>query len=178
LSRVVEVVRTHLELRSRDQLRAAPIPDPSIRFVLRKPISVEHYRRLYRAVGDRWYWHDRNAWTDEQLAAHLSAPSLFVWECLAGDRTAGYFELVRRDDGVGEIAYFGLLEEFIGRGIGKAMLSRAVEETWALGAARVYLNTCTLDSPHALPNYLARGFEETRKERYVVTLPDDEPSDA
>jgi len=29
---------------------------------------------------------------------------------------------------------------------------------WAWGAAYVWLHTCTLDAPAALPNYLARGF--------------------
>jgi hypothetical protein len=53
------------------------------------------------------------------------------------------------------------------------MLTRAADEAWALGANRVWLHTCTLDSPHALPNYKARGFEEFRRERYVAQLPDD-----
>jgi GNAT superfamily N-acetyltransferase len=166
LSRVVEVVRTYLELRSPEQLKAAASPDPTLRFVLRNPISVEHYRRLYRAVGDRWYWHDRNAWSDDQLAAHLASPAISVWECLLGEETAGFFELVKHDDGTAEIAYFGLVEEAIGRGIGKAMLTRAAQEAWALGPSRVWLHTCTLDSPRALPNYLARGFEKTRTEVY------------
>ena len=61
------------------------------------------------------------------------------------------------------------------RGLGKAMLTRAADEAWALEPTRVWLHTCTLDSPHALPNYLARGFTPTRRERYVAELPD-EPS--
>ncbi len=164
LSRSVEVVRTYLELRSPEQLRAAPVPDSSIQFVRRDRIATDHYRRLYQAVGDRWHWHDRNAWSDDQLAAHLSSANISVWECVADDRTAGFFELAAHDDGSVEIAYFGLLEEFMGRGIGKAMLTRAAQQAWALGAARVWLHTCTLDSPRALPNYLARGFEKTRTE--------------
>jgi hypothetical protein len=35
----------------------------------------------------------------------------------------------------------------------------------------VWLHTCTLDSPHALPNYLARGFREFRKEIYQADIP-------
>jgi len=83
------------------------------------------------------------------------------------------FELDRHDDGSVEIAYFGLRPEFIGRGIGKAMLTRAADEAWALGADRVWLHTCTLDSAHALPNYLARGFTQFRRETYTAELPDD-----
>jgi GNAT superfamily N-acetyltransferase len=60
----------------------------------------------------------------------------------------------------------------MGRGIGKALLSRAAEEAWSLGPNRVWLHTCTLDSPRALPNYLKRGFEQYDQETYVVQLPD------
>ena len=73
-----------------------------------------------------------------------------------------------------EIAYFGLRPEFFGRGIGKAMLTRAAEEAWALGAKRVWLHTCTLDSTHALPNYLARGFTQFRQESFTADLPDED----
>jgi GNAT superfamily N-acetyltransferase len=137
-------------------------------------MSVREYRRLYHDVGERWHWHDRNIWSDEQMAAHLTSPDVAVWECLVAGDSAGFFELQRVSDGSVEIAYFGLVERFIGRGIGKAMLTRAAEEAWALGPSRVWLHTCTLDSPRALPNYKARGFEEYRQETFVVQLPDDD----
>jgi len=38
--------------------------------------------------------------------------------------------------------------------------------------ARVWLHTCTLDDPAALPNYVARGFRPFREERYEADLPD------
>ncbi len=170
MSPVVEVVRTYLELRPRDQLRPAYIDDPRVRFIRRDDITPTEYRTLYRAVGDRWHWHDRNAWSDEKLAAYLARPPVSVWICQVDDDRAGYFELERGDDGAVEIAYFGLVPEFVGRGLGKAMLTRAAEEAFAGGATRVWLHTCTLDSPAALPNYTARGFEETRKETYVMQI--------
>ena len=170
MSHDVEVVRTYLELRSPSQLRASISDDSSIQFVRRDDITTGEYRRLYRAVGDKWYWHDRNAWPDAELAAYLESPNTMVWECRAANETAGFFELAEHDDGSVEIAYFGLTAPFIGRGLGKIMLTRAAQEAWALAPTRVWLHTCTLDSPHALPNYLARGFEETGKETYIETL--------
>ena len=94
---------------------------------------------------------------DHALAAHRS-----------GGAPAGYFELKRCDDGSVEIAYFGLLPDFVGKGLGKYLLVRAIEEAWALAPSRVWLHTCTLDHPAALPNYLARGFKATKTERYTV----------
>jgi GNAT superfamily N-acetyltransferase len=170
LSRAVEVVRTYLELRSPAQLRGVATSDPAVVFVRRDHITVDDYRRLYRAVGEQWHWNDRNAWSDERLAAHLSAPSVAVWECLVSNERAGFFELQQCDDGSVEIAYFGLVDRFIGRGLGKVMLTRAAEEAWANEPTRVWLHTCTLDSPHALANYKARGFEETHRETFVYQL--------
>lgn len=168
-----DVVRTYLELTSPEQLRGANIADVGGVVVRRNHIAVDHYRRLYGAVGFRWYWRDRDTWTDERLAEYLAAKEVSVWECLVGRDTAGFFELLKQDDGSVEIAYFGLVEDYFGRGLGKGLLTRAVTEAWALGATRVWLHTCTLDSPHALPNYLARGFQKTHTETYTALLQDD-----
>jgi len=71
-----------------------------------------------------------------------------------------------------EVMYFGLVPSFIGRGLGGWLLTRAVEEAFALGGKRVILNTCTLDAPQALPNYLSRGFTIVREERYRLEIPE------
>lgn len=98
-----------------------------------------------------------------------------MWELTArGNKSAGFFELQRHDDGSVEIAYFGLVPEFFGRGYGGWLLERAVEEAWAMGggggATRVWLHTCTLDSERALPNYTARGFVPYKTERLLVDI--------
>ncbi len=81
----------------------------------------------------------------------------------------GWYELRRvAEDRSVEIAYFGLAPEAIGAGLGKHLLSCAVRDAWALGAARVWLHTCTLDHPHALPNYEKRGFAAYKTEAYDV----------
>ena len=65
---------------------------------------------------------------------------------LMGD--AGYYEL--RPDGPDvEIAYFGLLPAYQGRGLGGALLEHALRRAFELGG-RVWVRTCTLDGPHAL----------------------------
>jgi GNAT superfamily N-acetyltransferase len=168
--RRVEVVRTYLTLDDPAQLRAAKPADPSARIERRSPCTVALYRRLYHDVGEPWFWHERLKWTDDELAQYLAAPNVRVWELLVAGESAGYFELYRHDDGSVEIDYFGLLPDFIGRGLGGWMLTRAVEEAWAMGANRVWLHTCTLDSPRALPGYKARGFREFKTERLEVEI--------
>lgn len=163
----VSVIRTHLELRHRDELRPTRTPAEPVRLVQRSPIGPAEYRALYALVGERWFWRDRDAWRDEDLQSYLDLPAVHVWIADVGDTIAGYFEL-RESGAVVEIVYFGLAAAYIGRGLGGWLLTRAVEIAFDLGAARVVLNTCTLDGPHALPNYLARGFRIVRDESYEV----------
>lgn len=166
----VEVVRTYLELRDPTSLRGSPFPSSEARVVKRGAYPLQDYRRLYRDVGRQWHWRDRLSWSDTELSDYLTSPDVSVWELLVGEASAGFFELRRHADGSVEIAYFGLAPAFIGRGLGGALLTRAVEEAWALGAKRVWLHTCTLDSPRALPNYIARGFEPFKTERYETDI--------
>jgi GNAT superfamily N-acetyltransferase len=138
---------------------------------------VSLYRRLYREVGQPWFWHERLKWTDAELEEHLTNPNVAVWELMADGESAGYFELYHHEDASVEIDYFGLIPRFIGRGLGGTMLTRAIQEAWALGGTRVWLHTCTLDSPRALPGYKARGFRPYKTERLEVDIEGDEVVD-
>ena len=167
----VDVVRTYLEMRSPDALRPAGAPAGVRAHVerLARP-TVEEYRALYREVGGPYHWRDRLAWSDQQLAAYLADPAVSVWVLVVDGARAGYFEQ-RRDAEAVEIVYFGLTPPFVGRGLGKFLLTRAVEEGWRTpDVTRLWLHTCTLDDRAALPNYLARGFVETRRETYAAEL--------
>jgi GNAT superfamily N-acetyltransferase len=142
-------------------------PDFTIRRVDQP--TPELYRQLYRTVGEDYHWRDRWDWTDEQIAAHLASPDISVYVAQAGGRFAGFYELRRvRDDDSVEIAYFGLAPESLGKGLGKHLLSYAVLDAWGMQPGRVWLHTCTLDHPAALPNYLARGFVPYQTETYRV----------
>jgi GNAT superfamily N-acetyltransferase len=165
-----EVTRIHLSLAQAD-LRPGRPPAQPVALERRRPIDTADYRALYQLVGEQWLWRDRLAWSDEALSRHLELPDVHVWVALVEGRTAGYFELQKQADGDVEIVYFGLAPSFIGQGIGGWLLTRAAEESFALGARHVVLNTCTLDAPQALPNYLARGFTVVREERYVTDVP-------
>jgi GNAT superfamily N-acetyltransferase len=161
----VDVVRTHLEMRSIDALRRSRPPSEDARLA-RRHLTPDEYRAIYSLVGERWHWRDRLLLSDEELDRYLASPDVHVWLLTVNEELAGYFELQRYQDLRVEIMYFGLAANFIGRGLGGWMLTRAVEEAFALGATHVTVHTCTLDAPTALPNYLARGFVIVRQERY------------
>jgi GNAT superfamily N-acetyltransferase len=161
-------VRTYLELRDPSELRPARIDDLPVRVERVENCPTAFWRFLYSEVGRRFHWVDRLGWTDEYISNYLNDPSVSLWLLTVAGAPAGYFELRREPDGAFEIAYFGLLQEFTGRGFGAYLLTEAAERAWALGATRVWLHTCTLDHPAALPNYLKRGFQIVRSEEYVV----------
>ena len=165
----MQATRTYLELTDRTQFRPAfgDFPDLAVRRVA--GAAPQLYRDCYRTVGAAHHWRDRWNWSDPEIAAHLARPEITLHVAERGGRLAGWYELRQvPDDRSVEIAYFGLAPDAIGRGLGKHLLSCAVRDAWVLDATRVWLHTSTLDHPHALPNYEARGFAVYRTEHYEV----------
>jgi ribosomal protein S18 acetylase RimI-like enzyme len=162
------VTRTYLELAAPSDFRPVDQPDPAPRIERVGECPASFYRYLYAEVGRAFRWTDRLGWSDDTIRGHLATPGLSLWLLTWEAAPAGYFELKPHEDGSVEIAYFGLLPEYIGRGWGKYLLSEAVREAWRLKPTRVWLHTCTLDHPAALPNYLGRGFRSVREETYSV----------
>jgi len=162
------VTRTYLGMRSPVELRPATLPVPAPRIQRVDQCSVDIFRFLYRQVGQAYHWTDRLRWSDETIQGHLATPGVSIWVMTWDGEPAGYFELREHEDRSVEIAYFGLLPAFLGRGWGKFLLTQATDAAWRLGAVRVWLHTCTLDHPAALPKYLKRGFRPIREEVYEV----------
>mgnify|MGYP002628615492 CR=1 FL=1 len=172
----VEVTRTYLEMSSMEQLRTGREPEVSAALERIDPCSVDTWRALYRQIGAPWHWHDRDAWEQRALAAHLARPDIRIYHVRADlgpewTDSAGFLELERHGDGSIEIAYIGLDQRVLGRRLGAWLVSEAVRAAFAWGAERTWLHTCTLDAPAALPNYLSRGFSITQVETYVTTIP-------
>jgi GNAT superfamily N-acetyltransferase len=161
-----DAVRTYLEMRDRGALDARRLDDGSVRIERIENCPASFYRYLYTEVGREYKWIDRLGWSDDQIRAHLSHRDVGLWLLTVRGAPAGYFELKRDTAGGVEIAYFGLLPEYIGRGLGGHLLTAAVEQAWSIGAARVWLHTNTLDHPAALANYLKRGFRAFHAESF------------
>ncbi len=157
------VIRTYLEMRERPGGERVPTPEGA--HVEQLPsCPAQLYRQLYAEVGRQWGWLNRLWWTDEELTAHLGRAAVRIRVLHLNGAPAGFYELVSQADGSVEIGYFGLMSHAIGQGLGRWLLGEAVGEAWSMGATRVWLHTCTLDHPQALPNYLKRGFVVTGTE--------------
>ena len=171
---VKRIRRTYLTLNAREKFHPTRRPMRQAVWLLLPSPTVAEWRHLYATIGGPWNWHDRDRWSDRQIGDRLARPQVHVFRAdaalnaLADDieHGVGFVELEKHPNGSVEIVYFGLTKSAQGFGLGAWMLERAVEEAWGLGATRVWLHTCTEDSPHALTNYLARGFEVEREEEY------------
>ncbi|MBC8074576.1 MAG: GNAT family N-acetyltransferase [Chloroflexales bacterium] len=169
------VTTFYLEMTDPAALRPARAADDALTTVRAEIPSPELSRFLYTAVGGDWHWIDRLGWPYARWLAYLSRPELHTWVGYVAGTPAGYFELEQQPGGSVEIAYFGLLPQFVGRGLGGALLTAAIERAWQLGAARVWVHTCTLDGPAALRNYQARGLHLYAQEEEDVELPAQPP---
>lgn len=152
------VTTTYLEMRDAAQLRRARKPTSEVQIIRAEIPSPSLNRYLYSAVGGDWHWIDRLSWSYARWQQYLDRPQLQTWVLYQQGTPAGYVELEAQDGGNVEIAYFGLIREFIGQGLGGHLLSIGIEQAWAMpDTQRVWVHTCTLDGAHALGNYLARG---------------------
>lgn len=170
------LVTTYLQMGSLTEFRPTQVTSDACQVTSEEDWRFN--REMYLAVGEKWKWIDKRPWTDEQWQDYASDPNLRTFAGHCGDKVAGYYELRRHplslqamtpaareeaaaNQGDVEIAYFGLLPEFIGRGLGGALLTCAVENAWSWSPTpmRVWVHTCNRDHPSALANYQARGFK-------------------
>jgi GNAT superfamily N-acetyltransferase len=139
-------------------------------------VSPELNRFLYTAVGGDWHWRDRLGWPWQRWYDWLSRPGVETWVAYLRGTPAGYVELDGATvPGEVEVAYFGVLPAFLGRGIGGHLLTAALERAWATGPRRVWVHTCSLDGPAALANYQARGMRVYRTETEDEDVPERAP---
>jgi ribosomal protein S18 acetylase RimI-like enzyme len=168
----VTVITTYLHLPSRAQFcpTTSDTPDRLI-LAAREPL-VAFARFLYAVVGRDYYWIDRHAWSDTAWQNYLTHPGVTQLVLYLRGTPAGYIELNAAAEEPGtEVAYFGIIPAFQGRGLGKHLLSHGVQHAFDNGAERVWLHTCTLDGPHAQANYQARGFIPYRTTTHEQVLP-------
>lgn len=137
---------------------AGPAPEGEVRVERLQRPSVEEYRFLYDSVGRGYRWVDRNLMPDDDLRRIIQDERVEIHVLRVAGGPAGYAELDCRNPREIELAYFGLFPGFTGRGLGKWFLAWALDAAWSRRPDRVWVHTCDLDHPAALPLYLKAGF--------------------
>ena len=171
----LEVTITYLEMHRRlsSSLRLST-PKQTAIFQAHQP-TLSFYRYLYVQVGGSWLWYERRAMDNEELRVIIHDPAGSIYVLYFDGVPAGYVELDGRVDHEIELAYFGLLPDFIGRGLGPWLLNWALDTAWNREPSRIWVNTCNLDHPKALLCYQRAGFEPYRQEFTRIRDPRLEP---
>jgi GNAT superfamily N-acetyltransferase len=166
------LVTTYLQMTDWSQFRPAYLHYlHGIKLMCMGTPDVAFYRFLYTSVGEQWRWRERLAHSDEEIKALLIDPGTSIHVLYVNGAPAGYIELAQRKEGSAgryfstEIVYFGLRATYIGRGLGKHLLSHGIAYAWNKGTQRLWVHTCNLDNPHALNNYIKRGFKIYRVDK-------------
>jgi len=172
MAQKIETVITYLEMTSAPVSVPPRQPKGPIAIMRADPPTLSFYRYLYNTVGAAYLWWERRAMSDDALSAAVLNDNVDVYVLYVRGTPAGYYELLTNTlQNEIEIAYFGIMPEFVGCGYGAYLLRVAVDEAWQRGPNRLLVNTCTLDHPTALTNYQRAGFEPYDQETRLIDDP-------
>ncbi len=116
------------------------------------------YRALFRRVGEDWLWCSRLVMSDDELRSIIDSRQVEIYVPHHDGHPAGLLELDFRKRGECELAFFGLVKEKIGKGLGRRLMNDAVALAWAKPIRRFFVHTCTFDHPGAVAFYRRSGF--------------------
>jgi ribosomal protein S18 acetylase RimI-like enzyme len=163
-----EVIRNYLEINSLKDLKEVNLLFDNYSLNLLDPINFQLNKFFYKNIGKNYQWTDRLVWSNSKWIDYISNEKLFTYILKDNQSVAGYFELIYdKETKEGEIAYFGLLEEYFGKKLGGYLLSEAIKNSFSKGSLRLWVHTCSLDHKNALNNYLSRGMKIFKSEVLV-----------
>ena len=145
----IEVTTTELEMLAPGEFKPKTLDRNDV-LVIKVGIpmpAINHF--FFVNVGRPWKWYSRLNWTLADWRNLVEKDTTATWIGYIKGSPFGYIEFDQQEDSV-EIAFFGLLPQFIGMGLGGFLLSEAIRLAWELKPKRVWVHTCTLDHEHAL----------------------------
>ena len=165
----INVDRSFLEINTIENLNQSNRPGPNFKIIEVDPPDFQLNKFFYKQIGRNHRWIDRLAWTDKKWTQYVENPRIKTFILKDNNNLAGYYETIRDLDKFNcEIAYFGVLEEYIGKKCGGYLLSEAIKRLFEEGISRVWLHTCSLDHENAIKNYLARGMKVFKSEKINI----------
>ncbi len=154
---IEKIERFYLEINTINDLKTKPISSDCFSLKEASKDNFDLNKFFYKQIGKRHQWVDRLIWQDKDWLKYISNENLRTYIFKIENDLVGYFELIFNNNDC-EIAYFGILEEFIGKGYGGFLLSEALKIGFKR-ANRIWVHTCSLDHPNAIENYKSRGMK-------------------
>ena len=161
---ITKVNRKYLEINSPDEINSSE-PKINCKIEVKNPPDFQINKFFYKQIGKSYRWIDRLVWDDVKWMNYTNNSNLETYVLTENEELIGFFELLfhlklRKC----EIAYFGILDQYIGQKYGGYLLSEALKLGFRKKTKKVWLHTCSLDHKNALKNYLKRGMKIFRSE--------------
>jgi len=166
----LETLTWHLEMKERPSKPAPAFPGGFSISTGSRP-ELREYLSIYRAVGDKYNWYDRLLMPQDVLQEKLNSRHTLIIYLLYQQDIAGFAELDLSVPGDAEIVYFGICDAYTGKKAGMPFLKQVIDLAWEYATHRVWLHTCDLDHPAALPLYQKAGFIVYKTEKVLQPVP-------
>ena len=161
----IEVKRYYLEIHSTKEINKIKQLPSGLKILKLDPPDFKLNKFFYKNIGKKHRWIDRLVWTDNQWINFVEDKKVDTFMLKKANDIAGYFELIYHNDcNEIEIAYLGLLEEYLNKKMGSFLLHSALKKSFLKNPMRVWVHTCSLDHKNALNNYLSRGMKVFKEE--------------
>ena len=154
---ITKVDRKYLEINSIEEINLSKKPKINCKVEKKDPPDFQINKFFYKQIGKKHEWTDRLIWQDKNWIDYVSNEKVETYILQTEDDLIGYFELIFENNNC-ELAYLGILEEYIGKGLGGFLLSEALK-IGLRKSKRVWAHTCSLDHPNAIENYKLRGMK-------------------
>ena len=155
-----EIERNYLEISSINDLNDTNFCPEGYRVEFVNPTNFQINKFFYKNIGKKHRWVDRLVWDNLKWTSYLENQNVQTYVLKLNQDFVGYFELIQDSAKKShEIAYFGIIEDYIGKKFGGYLLSEAIKISLHNNFNRVWVHTCTLDHENAIKNYLSRGMK-------------------
>ena len=120
--------RSYLEISSINELIIKNKPFSDLYLEKVNPPDFQLNKFFYKQIGKKHSWTDRLVWDDKKWIDYLENSGVNTYILKHNKDFIGYFEQIFDKDKLDcEIAYFGILEEYIGKQLGGYLLSEAIK---------------------------------------------------
>ena len=110
------IKRNYLEIFSTIDFSEVNKPSKNYNVKIIDPPDFQLNKFFYKQVGKNHHWLDRLLWSEKQWINYINNPNLKTYILFDKNNLAGYFEQIfDKKKNECEIAYFGILEEYIGK---------------------------------------------------------------
>ncbi len=168
---ITRVDRKYLEITSPGEIKLSSKPKGICKISIKNPPDFQINKFFYKQIGKSYRWIDRLIWDDLKWMNYTKNINLETYIMTDNDELIGFFELLfHPETRKCEIAYFGILDQYIGKKYGGYLLSEALKLGFRKKTKKVWLHTCSLDHKHALNNYLGRGMKIFKSETINIDI--------